>query len=264
MDPPNHRRSPSQDSSGDGAARPDNNTPTRRRPRQTGPQQPPGGGDASSASRPDTARGAAGGRKRLPYCTQKCLLGRMKSGPLDRACPNLELHQPVHDDVGNGQHPISHSEWLQLLHKQPHETLDDGIAPAWIVGACVIIFNVTLLSYGYTFVAKGTVDTLVYKLADVYGHLAPLQGIYIAVFLGAVDLRTLDQTYYYDLNVNIVHLILLSWAGEPLYEPPTSDAFRKANIGREVARSVALSTAWASPIRMYGPPTCCGMRRTAE
>lgn len=233
------RRSPSQDSSGDGAARPDD-TPTRRRSRRTGAQQPPRGGNASSASRLDPVRGAAGGRKRLPYCTQRCLLGLVKGGPLDRACPNFELHRPAHD-VGDGHHPISHSEWLQLLREQLHETLDDGIVPARIVGACGVMFHVTLLSYGYVFVAKGTVDTLVHKLeheADVYGRLAPLQGVCIPVFLGAVDLRTLDRIYYYDLNVDIVHLTFLSWAGEPLYEPPASDAFREANLGREVARSV--------------------------
>jgi hypothetical protein len=164
----------------------------------------------------------------------------VKGNPLDQACPNIELHQRA-CDVGNGHHPISHSEWLQLLRNQLHETLDDGIIPAEIKGACGVLFHVTLLGYGYTFVAKGTVDTLIYKLkyeADVYGYLAPLQGECIPVFLGAVDLRTLGRSYYYDLNVVVVHLIFLSWSGEPLYKPLASNAFRNANIGWEVARSV--------------------------
>ncbi|KAK5651363.1 hypothetical protein OQA88_12596 [Cercophora sp. LCS_1] len=233
------RRSPSQDSSDDGASRPDD-TPTRRRSRRARPQQSTGGGNVHSTSNPDPVQGAAGSQKRLPYCTQRCLLGLVKGGPLDQSCPNFGLHQRVHD-VGNGHHPISHSEWLQLLRKQLHETLDNGIVPDRIIGACGVMFQVTLLEYGYSFVAKGTVDTLVHKLeheAEVYEHLAPLQGVYIPVFLGAVDLRTFERAYYYDLNVEIVHLIFLSWAGQPIYEPRASNGFQKANLGREVARSV--------------------------
>ncbi|KAK4194131.1 hypothetical protein QBC40DRAFT_291318 [Triangularia verruculosa] len=236
-DLPNRRRSPSRDSSGGGAAGP-NSAPTRRS-RRIGLQQSSRVGDTSSASHPPN-QGAADNQKRMPYCTQRCLLRLVKGGLLDQACPNFELHRRAHD-VGNGHHPISHFEWLQLLRTQLHKTLDDGIVPAGIVGACGVIFHVTLLGYGYTFIAKGTVDTLVHKLeheADVYKQLAPLQGVYIPVFLGAVDLRTLDRTYYYDLNVDIVHLTFLSWAGEPLYKPIASDVFRKANVGQEVARSV--------------------------
>ncbi|KAG8670793.1 hypothetical protein FPOAC2_04095 [Fusarium poae] len=41
----------------------------------------------------------------------------------------------------------------------------------------------------------------------------PVQGVHVPVFLGAVDLRSMNKTYYYDHRVYVVHLTFLSWGG---------------------------------------------------
>ncbi|KAI1163274.1 hypothetical protein F5B18DRAFT_620336 [Nemania serpens] len=156
----------------------------------------------------------------LEYCTQKCVLGLVNGDVLDPDCPNLRLHQHRNNQSSvvstNSGHPISHSEFLQLLSHQLKCTLDYGITSLDVTGARGALFKVTLLAYGYTFVSKGTVQAFIPDLeheARVYERLKDVQGVYVPVFLGAIDLQSLDRTYYYDFNVDIVHLCLLSWGG---------------------------------------------------
>lgn len=155
----------------------------------------------------------------LEYCTQKCVLGLVKGDVLDPDCPNLRLHQhrnnqsSVNTDSG---HPISHSKFLQLLSHQLKCTLDYGITSLNVNGARGALFKVTLLAYGYTFVSKGTVQAFIPYLeheARVNERLKGVQGVHVPVFLGAINLRLLGRTYYYDFDVDIVHLCLLSWGG---------------------------------------------------
>ncbi|OBS15942.1 hypothetical protein FPOA_13290 [Fusarium poae] len=83
-------------------------------------------------------------------------------------------------------------------------------------GARGVLFQVTLLAHGYTFVSKGTVRAFIKDLqheAAVYERLKPVQGVHVPVFLGAVDLRSMNKTYYYDHRVYVVHLTFLSWGG---------------------------------------------------
>jgi serine/threonine protein kinase len=94
------------------------------------------------------------------------------------------------------------------------ETLDSNIEPLWVQGARGIMFKVTLASYGYTVIAKGTVFAFVQDLrheAKVYQRLQNLQGMCVPVFLGAADL---DWPYRYDFQVRVVHMIFLSWGGD--------------------------------------------------
>ncbi|KAK0725680.1 hypothetical protein B0H67DRAFT_551184 [Lasiosphaeris hirsuta] len=117
---------------------------------------------------------------------------------------------------GHDSHPMSHATFLHLLRDQLSMSLDDGITPLGHSGAWGVLFRVTLLGFGYTFVAKGTVSAFVRDLeheADVYARLQPLQGVTVPVFLGAIDLRLIDQIYYYDYRVYIIHMTFLSWAG---------------------------------------------------
>ncbi|KAJ6437107.1 glycoside hydrolase family 5 protein [Purpureocillium lavendulum] len=167
--------------------------------------------------------GAGNSGQRRPFCTQKCLLGLVRGHGVDRSCPNVSLHCRGKRYLGRGaiRHPIDHAEWLQLLHAQLKETLDRGITPLEKGGARGVLFKVTLLAYGYTFVSKGTIQVFIPDLeheAAVYRRLEDLQGIHVPVFLGAVDLRSLDRIYYYDHRVYIVHLTLVSWGGESLRE----------------------------------------------
>ncbi|KAF4120730.1 hypothetical protein GMORB2_2734 [Geosmithia morbida] len=141
------------------------------------------------------------------YCTQKCLSGLINDGPIDHDCPNASLH---------GRQPINHATFLELLWKQLEASLDDGIWPLGIGGSRGVLFKVTLLEFGYTFVSKGTVRAFVVDLeheAAVYARLKPLQDTYVPVFLGATDLQSMGKTYYYDHRVYVVHMSFMSWGG---------------------------------------------------
>ncbi|PTB47421.1 hypothetical protein M431DRAFT_526130 [Trichoderma harzianum CBS 226.95] len=137
----------------------------------------------------------------VQYYTQKCLTGLVRGGYLNNGCPNVTLHGRGLASSFAGlsvRHPVSHSKWLQLLRKQLE----------------VVLFRITLLAYGYTFVAKRTIRAFIKDLgheAAVYKRLKPAQGVSIPVFLGTIDLRAINKIYYYDHRVYIVHLIFLSW-----------------------------------------------------
>lgn len=203
---------------------PDTPTPSGRRGRR-GQQGQCGRGDTEPrrsqrimASRP---RQSGTQEAERPFCTQACLLGLVRGGLLDPACPNIGCHSKAprcHDDA---HHLISHTTWLQLLREQLQQTLDAGVTKLGKHGARGVLFKVTLLAYGYTVACKGTIQAFVSDLeheAAVYKRLEPIQGINVPVFLGAVDLRPLKRTYYYDHRVYIVHMTFLSWGGDCIYE----------------------------------------------
>ncbi|KAF5136248.1 hypothetical protein E5D57_000008 [Metarhizium anisopliae] len=161
--------------------------------------------------------------QRRQFCTQKCLLGLVRGHALDQSCPNAALHRQgaTYHDGAALRHPVDHAQWLNLLRAQLDKTLDGGITPLKQSGARCVLFKVTLLAYGYTFVSKGTIRAFIPDLeheAAVYRRLDDLQGVHVPVFLGAVDLRSMNKTYFLDLRVYIVHLTLLAWGGESLYE----------------------------------------------
>ncbi|KID83887.1 Protein kinase-like domain protein [Metarhizium guizhouense ARSEF 977] len=161
--------------------------------------------------------------QRRQFCTQKCLLGLVRGHALDQSCPNAALHRQgatLHH-CATLRHPVNHAQWLNLLRAQLEKTLDGGITPLKQSGARCVLFKVTLLAYGYTFVSKGTIRAFIPDLeheAAVYRRLDDLQGVIVPVFLGAIDLRSMNKTYFLDLRVYIVHLTFLAWGGESLYE----------------------------------------------
>ncbi|KAK4140752.1 uncharacterized protein C8A04DRAFT_39662 [Dichotomopilus funicola] len=157
---------------------------------------------------------AGGSTETRQYCTQKCLLGLTTRNVLDEACPNVYLHRRTDQEFR--RHPVDHKTWLSLLRKQLAQTLDDGVVPLGQQSAWGIVFQVTLLEYGYTFIGKATTTRFVPDLShegEVYEHLQPLQGVHVPVFLGGVNLRELGRTYYYDTDVRLIYMNLLSWAG---------------------------------------------------
>ncbi|KAL7938208.1 hypothetical protein V8C35DRAFT_291220 [Trichoderma chlorosporum] len=174
------------------------------------------------------ARGTNHEQKRQ-YCTQRCLLGLVQGEFLDAKCPNVALHRG--GPSTHARHPVSHEKWLDLLQKQLQHSLDDGITPLKQGGARGVLFKVTLLAYGYTFLAKGTVQAFISDLsheAAVYDRLKSMQGRDVPVFLGTIDLRSMDRIYYYFHRVYVVHLTLLSWGGEYLdVIPKASDMGKK-------------------------------------
>lgn len=98
--------------------------------------------------------------------------------------------------------------------RQLAEDPDNGCEPLGNQGACGALFRLTLKSYGYTFVAKGTVMAFKAKLKPkglVYQHLDSVQGELIPVCLGNISVV---RPYLLDLGVRIVHMLLMSWVGE--------------------------------------------------
>ncbi|KAF4506650.1 hypothetical protein G6O67_006714 [Ophiocordyceps sinensis] len=226
----------SEDSSDDESTPPPPDTPcpgeARRSRRIRAREQGSGAGGGAGAAdgkkhaKDGTGRGPADGQHHTQddsgtrpaeeqHCTQKCLLGLVRGHLLDPACPNVALHRVQDGGRGRGRltkhsrgrHPIDHSQFLDLLHKQLKASLDDGIIPLHMGGARGVLFKVTLLAYGYTFISKGTVRAFIKDLeyeAAIYERLQSLQGVGVPVFLGAVDLRPMNKIYYYDHRVQEV------------------------------------------------------------
>ncbi|KAG5914086.1 hypothetical protein E4U61_006133 [Claviceps capensis] len=111
------------------------------------------------------------------------------------------------------------AQWLRLLQEQFKKSIDVGITYQGVVGAVGAFFKVTLLAYGYTFVSKGTVAGHIKHLkheARVYERLKPIQGRYVPVFLGTIDLRTMNKNYWIYFETYVVHMMFVSW-GEILF-----------------------------------------------
>ncbi|KID81672.1 Protein kinase-like domain protein [Metarhizium guizhouense ARSEF 977] len=199
---------------------PDTPSPAERR--AAGRQQGTRRSQRIQAQRTRRPASGGGAEHTSQYCTQKCLVGLVRGGFLDRCCPNVTLHNRRATSGLAGstvRHPVSHGKWLQLLRKQLEESLDDGVTSLGEGGSRGVLFRITLVAYGYTFVGKGTVRAFIRDLeheAAVYKRLKPAQGISVPVFLGMVDLRAMNKIYYYDHRVYIVHLMFLSWGGYKL------------------------------------------------
>ena len=154
------------------------------------------------------------GRQKRSFCTQQCLKGLVEGGHLDQSCPNAADHRGKRHE--SNQHRLNRQTFLNLLHKQLERNRDDDCYPLGKQGARGALFKVTLTSHGYTVAAKGTVAAFVKDLQherQVYQRLTDIQGICVPVCLGSLDLA---RPYYYDIGVLIVHMMILSWAGESL------------------------------------------------
>ncbi|KAG6127560.1 hypothetical protein E4U38_006201 [Claviceps purpurea] len=178
-------------------------------------------GDAASSTKTvqnDNGEQHSAPDQPYPYCSQKCLLGLVQGGFLDPKCPNVTLHcqRGAGEAAHPKRHPVDHAEWLRLLREQFKQSIDLGITYQGVVGAVGAFFKVTLLAYGYTFVSKGTVAGHMKHLeyeARVYERLKPIQGRYVPVFLGAIDLRTMDKDYWIYFETKVVHMMFVSWGG---------------------------------------------------
>ncbi|EEP79985.1 conserved hypothetical protein [Uncinocarpus reesii 1704] len=173
---------------------------------------------SSPSSRRPTKRSTLPSRHRSPlalYCTQTCLAGLANQSPLDKDCPNFSIHK---NQSACGRHPIPKSKVAELVDKQLNNDRDDGCVPLSICGRIGALFKMTLFPYGYTFVGKGTVIEAVHLLqheARVYAFLEKMQGNQIPICFGAVDL---EHAFIMDNLDEVVHYLLLSWAGKPLHE----------------------------------------------
>ncbi|KAI5861998.1 hypothetical protein GGS23DRAFT_574075 [Durotheca rogersii] len=206
---------------------------------QSGASQAPSGDSAStpSAQSGSGGRDEKGGRSRqnMPYCTTDCLLSLVHGWAPDMKCPNIQLHMRK-GVTDKKRHPVSYTDWMSLLQQQLSQSLEKGVRKLGQEGSCGALFQLTLLQYGYTFVAKGATGRCAPMLQQeeaVYRKLQPLQGRHIPVCLGSIDLHRLGQVLYYYFDVRIVYFLLLSYGGSKLRVP--SDSKAQACIIKHVA-----------------------------
>ncbi|OAA58594.1 Protein kinase-like domain protein [Niveomyces insectorum RCEF 264] len=177
-------------------------SPTPVRPARSSNQAPSGTGQKSGQRRQVSIQDR-------PYCTHRCLLGLARGGPVDAACPNAGDHGSQH---------MEHGAFLALLRDQLHTDrgYDAEAAPLFVGGLIGAMFKLRLSVHGYRFVAKGVEApnrTFLQEEHTIYEDaLRPVQGTYIPVCLGMIDLV---RPLYADGGV-YVHLLLLSWGGRPL------------------------------------------------
>ncbi|KAK3364277.1 hypothetical protein B0T25DRAFT_529692 [Lasiosphaeria hispida] len=224
----------------------------------------PSGAGAAAAAPGDTQtqnRTHSSQPQTPPFCTHACLLGLARGGALDPACPNVALHRRPHVKSSpcvqsssslprdcRKTHPLPLDAFLERLRRQLHTTLDKGIVPLGRHGARGALFRITLLSHGYTFAAKGTTSSSVRFIeheARVYEQLQPIQGLYVPVSLGTIDLGQLGRRYFYAADVHIVYFLLLSWAGRDLFEAreQTGDVGMQENVLHSLRSLHALGVA---------------------
>ena len=121
----------------------------------------------------------------------------------------------AHRASGDGvRHAVDARKFTWLVCEQLARDLDHDCERLNKEGTRGVLFRITLAAHGYTLVAKGTVSAFVPDLRHkgrVYRRLERIQGEAMPVCLGNIDLVML---YGLDLDVEIVHMLLMSWAGE--------------------------------------------------
>lgn len=142
------------------------------------------------------------------YCTQQCLLGVANGLPVDKACPNFHLHGDQH---------IGKEEFLERLKDQLSRAgrANASCSPIDLWGTIGTMFKVTLVGYGYTFVAKATLRAdwvILHREGEMYDMLKDIQGSCIPVYLGIV--RVAPEFRHAERS--LTQFMVLSWAGLPL------------------------------------------------
>lgn len=157
-----------------------------------------------------TEGSSSAGRQHRQYCTQRCLLGLVQGFALDRSCPNASLHRR---GKKGRNHLLNKQQLSYLVQRQLATDLDRNLKDLKKQGIRGALFQITLASHGYTFVAKATCKVFVPALQHegrIYDRLQSIQGKMIPVYLGNIDL----ERPWRDLHVRLTHMLLMSWAGE--------------------------------------------------
>ena len=193
-------------------------SPTKRQRSNMDTQPPKQGEPAGNRPAGTTKKAYVLQRPTLLFCTQACLSGLCRGQPLDARCPNVALHAGSIRASPGQRHALTAAQVCQRIRRQLERNLDDH-CECWeqTYGGTGVLFKLTLVSHGYTFVAKGSPAVFQTKLeheANVYRALLAHQGSAIPVCLGLVHLV---RKYSLSSLVEITDM-LLSWAGEMLEE----------------------------------------------
>jgi hypothetical protein len=186
------------------------------------PPQPSTSSGSRPSTRSTTQTGERSGRKDVHgsthhqrnlgrFCTPQCLMGIIGGGALDRKCPNVKEH-------GKAYHHLNRETFMQQIGQLFHDQLD-YCEEMNIHGARGALYKVRLPRFGYTVIAKATgiecVGDLIHESA-IYRRLLPIQGRYVPVHLGDIEV---DSLLYYAGAVRIVHMMFLSFGGFPIRAP---------------------------------------------
>lgn len=158
------------------------------------------------------------GRRDRQFCTQKCLKSLMlgpdqQRPPADTTCPNYADHQ---SGVS-----LTDEQLCQKLRAQLTTSVDDA-PPQFSHGYEFLNFmsghtqmiKLRLGSSGHVLLAKAFMPSdlrVMRREARFYAHLRHLQGRYVPVCMGTIELPP-DKALTYD-GFRFTDLLLLSWAG---------------------------------------------------
>ncbi|KGQ03703.1 hypothetical protein BBAD15_g11065 [Beauveria bassiana D1-5] len=171
-----------------------------------------------------------------PYCTHLCLGGLMRGeDSVDHDCPNILLHLEAARRIrglaaadgvtchrGHHRHPIGPAQLTELVQLQLLNNCEQDcecLLRCGLYGTIGCLFRLTVTGFGYTLVAKGVQSFDAHRLrheAIVYKKLAAQQGVSIPVCLGVVKIRL---PYPMTNGKLVKDMLLLSYAGRPLYSP---------------------------------------------
>ncbi|KAL8903352.1 MAG: hypothetical protein Q9207_003987 [Kuettlingeria erythrocarpa] len=202
--PQTHQDSTDDYSNDDSTYRETPAKPAAARASKAAPQQK----QAHPQKQSEASSGSGKKEQRHAYCIQACLLGLVRRLPMDENCPNVK----VHPQKGK-THALTALKLRELLRHQLNGNWEDDCVDLRLQGVRGMLFQLTLTSYGYTFVGKGTIDIYIPDLQHeyrMYQRLHHLQGRLIPVCLGSIDL----DVPWYDLNVEIIHILPMSYGGE--------------------------------------------------
>ncbi|KAI1171307.1 hypothetical protein F4777DRAFT_566006 [Nemania sp. FL0916] len=163
-----------------------------------------------------------------PFCTQRCLRALRRGGPLVNTCPNFREHQ--------ARMPINQTTFQDLLRDQLAQDRGPNadIMPLFQFGSMGALYKVRLASHGYTIVAKAVQEENTKRLEHeerVYNHLYPMQGMYVPVCLGLINLKM----PLYGNGVVFTRIMCLSWGGKSVDGLPSDNSqIDKAAVSRGV------------------------------
>ncbi|KAI9808450.1 MAG: hypothetical protein M1826_004148 [Phylliscum demangeonii] len=194
-----------------------------------GPAPPSDSDLDSSQPRPAASRSAANAAN--PQVATTTTVVPRAAGGKQRAARQGQERQGARPN--SNRHPLGPgvTAFASLVQRQIEADPDHDIEPMGKQGARGALFKLTLATHGYTFVGKGTIDVFVDELQHEGAIYRPSRAS-VPVCLGNIDL---ESPYFLCKGVLIIHMLLMSWAGEEADRDPRRKRIRHLEV--EVART---------------------------